>query len=285
MPKGVNTSKQLKERVLEAFHNGELQAEISRRFVIPRYTVCRILQNSKEREHLDDILKTGRPRKSSLTTDRLIKRISQNDPWKSAPHIKSEIENFNLSTRSVQRRLVEAKLFGRRPARKPLISKKNKTARLELATEHVGWNREDWQKILFSDETKYDLFKSDGTRWVRRPMNERFNEKYIAPTVKHGGGNVMLWGCFSYHGVGPLQFIDGNMDRFHYRDILNRVMLPYAEWNMPLRFVFQHDNDPKHASLLVREWLQENLIRVMMWPSQSPDLNPISIYGKKWKGE
>jgi hypothetical protein len=76
-------------------------------------------------------------------------------------------------------------------------------------------------------------------------MNKRFNEKYIVPTVKHGGGNVMLWGCFSHHGVGPSQFIDGNMD------ILNRVMLPYAEWNMPLRFVFQHDNDPKHASLLV----------------------------------
>jgi hypothetical protein len=106
-------------------------------------------------------------------------------------------------------------------------------------------------------------------------MNERFNEKYIAPTVKHDGGNVMLWGCFSHHGVGPLQFIDCNMDRFHYRDILNRVMLPYAEWNIPLRFVFQHDNDPKHASLLVREWLQENLIRVMKWPSQSADLNPI----------
>jgi hypothetical protein len=88
---------------------------------------------------------------------------------------------------------------------------------LEFAREHVGWNREDWQKNLFSDETKYDLFKSDGIRWVRRPMNERFNEKYIAPTVKHGGGNVMLWGCYSHHGVGPLQFIDGNMDRFHYR--------------------------------------------------------------------
>jgi DNA-binding transcriptional regulator LsrR (DeoR family) len=84
MPKGVKTSKQLKERVLEAFHNEERQAEISRRFVIPRYTVCRILQNSKERGHLDDILKTGRPRKSSLTTDRLIKRISQNGGTRTA---------------------------------------------------------------------------------------------------------------------------------------------------------------------------------------------------------
>jgi transposase len=155
MPKGVKTSKQLKERVLEAFHNGERQAEISRRFVIPRYTVCRILQNYQERGHLDDILKTGRPRKSSLTTDRLIKRISQNDPWKSAPRIKSEIENLNLSTRSVQRRLVEAKLFGKRPARKSLISRKNKTARLEFAREHVGWNRKDWQK--FYSATKQNM--------------------------------------------------------------------------------------------------------------------------------
>jgi hypothetical protein len=87
------------------------------------------LQNYQERGHLDDILKTGRPKKS-LTTDRLIKRISQNDPWKSAPRIKSEIENLNLSTRSVQRRLVEAKLFGRLPARKPLISRNNKAPRL-----------------------------------------------------------------------------------------------------------------------------------------------------------
>jgi hypothetical protein len=153
MPKGVKTSKQLKERVLGAFHNGERQAEISR-FVILRYTVCRILQNYQERGHLDDILKTGRPKKS-LTTDRLIKRISQNDPWKSAPRIKSEIENLNLSTRSVQRRLVEAKLFGRRPARKPLVSRKNKAARLEFAREHVGWNRKDWQK--FYSATKQNM--------------------------------------------------------------------------------------------------------------------------------
>jgi hypothetical protein len=45
------------------------------------------------------------------------------------------------------------------------------------------------------------------------------------------------------------------MDRyFVYRHILQNVMLPYAEWETPLRFVFQHDNDPKHTTRLVQEW-------------------------------
>jgi hypothetical protein len=65
------------------------------------------------------------------------------------------------------------------------------------------------------------------------------------------------------------------MDRFVYRDILQNVMLPYAEWEMPLRFVFQHDNDPKHTARLVQEWFQNNNVEILQWPAQSPDLNPI----------
>ena len=52
-------------------------------------------------------------------------------------------------------------------------------------------------------------------------------------------------------------------------------MLPYAEDNFPLRWVFQHDNDPKHKSKLVTEWLDKEKVKVLKWPSQSTDLNPI----------
>jgi hypothetical protein len=65
------------------------------------------------------------------------------------------------------------------------------------------------------------------------------------------------------------------MYRFVYRDILHNVMLPYAEWEMPLRFVFQHDNDPKHTARLVQEWFQNNNVEILQWPAQSPDFNPI----------
>ena len=41
------------------------------------------------------------------------------------------------------------------------------------------------------------------------------------------------------------------------------------------KWVFQMDNDPKHTSKVVAKWLKDYKVKVLEWPSQSPDLNPI----------
>lgn len=110
---------------------------------------------------------------------------------------------------------------------------------------------EDWKNIAFSDESKFNLFGIDGKKYVRRSVGERNNVKYQIPTVKHGGGDLMVWGIFSAQGVGPLVEIKGIMDSVMYRDILKKNLLQYAERRMPENWVFQHDNDPKHTSKLV----------------------------------
>ncbi len=96
------------------------------------------------------------------------------------------------------------------------------------------------------------------------------------PTVKHGGGSIMLWGCFSAAGTGRLVAIEGKMNAAKYRDILDENLLQSAQdLRLGRRFTFQQDNDPKHTAKITKEWLHNNSVTVLEWPSQSPDLNPI----------
>jgi len=85
----------------------------------------------------------------------------------------------------------------------------------------------------------------------------------------------MVWGCFSWYGVGPIYQTTNKMNAEEYKSILETVMVPYAEENMPLRWVFQQDNDPKHTSRLLSKFFEDQKVDVLKWPSQSPDLNPI----------
>ncbi|KAJ4939182.1 hypothetical protein JOQ06_028641, partial [Pogonophryne albipinna] len=91
--------------------------------------------------------------------------------------------------------------------RVPLPKPVHVQARLKFAREHLDDPEEDWENVIWSDETKIELFAR-------------------ALKMKRG-------------------------------------------------WVFQHDNDPKHTARATKEWLRKKHFKVLEWPSQSPDLNPI----------
>lgn len=273
-----HTAIQLRKIVVKLSREGKTSREISVLLSIGKTTVNNIINKFETTGSVADRPRSGRPRKTSVRVDRLLRKKSLIDVRKSAGMIAQELRDENLADVSritVSRRLRDIGLFGRIGVKKPLISKKNQRARLQFAENHKDWTVQDWKKVLFSDESKFKLFGSDGKQYVRRPVGARYDCKYQIPTVKHGGGGVMVWGAFSYEGLGPLVEIEGVMDRFVYKDILDKQMLPHAKDNMPPGWIFQHDNDPKHASKIVSQYLSAKKVQVLEWPAQSPDLNPI----------
>lgn len=90
----------------------------------------------------------------------------------SAQQVLANLGEPEVSSRTIQRRLVEAGLKARRPAKKPLLSKKNRDARLLFATFHRQWTAREWKKVLFSYESKFCIFRSDDARWVGRVVQK-----------------------------------------------------------------------------------------------------------------
>lgn len=86
----------------------------------------------------------------------------------------------------------------------------------------------------------------------------------------------MLWACSAASGTGALQKVNGTMKKEDYLQILQENIKSSARrLGFGCSWEFQQDNDPKHTSKVVKEWLNQARTKVLEWPSQSPDLNPI----------
>ncbi|GFW28309.1 transposable element Tcb1 transposase [Trichonephila clavipes] len=85
----------------------------------------------------------------------------------------------------------------------------------------------------------------------------------------------MVWGFFSWSGLGPLVPMIGNMNSEMYVDILDNAALSTL-WHYfgEGPFLFQQDNCSIHTSRFAHAWFDEMSVQKLEWPSKSPDLNP-----------
>lgn len=273
--------RQVSERVVDdvksLIASGHSTREIAARCGISNATVSRL---AKKHEIDTQCPANGRP---SLLDERMKARIVRyivRDKLETAVRVKMALfEDYSLdvSVQTVRRALREHGLVAIEKPKKPLLTKRHQRMRMQWAKTHQHWTIDDWKRVVWSDETKINRFGSDGRSWAWKGANEPLTRGHVRQVIKHGGGNLTVWSCISWEGVGYVTEIPGKMDKETYLKILKSDLadtLDYYGLNHS-KTVFMQDNDPKHKSKLLMEYLEKQVYEVMEWPPNSPDLNPI----------
>jgi len=254
------------------------QREIGRIAGVSQPSVCRIIQQGNSSDTLSPN-RIGRSGRKSITTPQTVQMLiteSEKDPRKTSHDLKRDLEmgGVFISARTVRRRLVEAGRMARRPIKKQLLTDAMKAKRLSWAQRFESWSVEDWRKVLFSDESHF-LVQGQRSQYIRRTKGEPIREEHIDQRVKHPQ-KKMFWGCFSYGGVGSLVPVEGMMRANQYADVIRKKVLKDMEEAFPNGDgIFQHDLAPCHTAKQIGKLLKEKSVRLLEWPGNSPDLNPI----------
>ena len=128
---------------------------------------------------------------------------------------------------------------------------------LRFAKDHKDWTKEDWRsssKVIFSDESNFQLCPTHGRLMVRRRPGEAYRPQCLAPIMKFGGGSVMIWGCFSKAGIGQICLCEGRMNQARCEVVLEENLLPFALTMFPNsdECFFHQDNAPCHTARSVK---------------------------------
>ncbi|XP_069798460.1 transposable element Tc1 transposase [Narcine bancroftii] len=186
----------------------------------------------------------------------------------------------DVSMTSVHRKLNEQKYRRYTPKCNPLVSPRNMMARLQFAKNYLKESAEFWNKVLCTDETKINLYQSDGKSKAWRRKGTAQDPKHTTLFMKNDGGDVMACTCLAATGISALIFIDdvtadGSSKMIsEYIETLSAKVQANTSKLIGRCFILQQDNDPKHAAKATNFFKAKNW-KILEWPNQSPNLNPI----------
>uniref|UniRef100_A0A8C4S635 Transposase Tc1-like domain-containing protein n=1 Tax=Erpetoichthys calabaricus TaxID=27687 RepID=A0A8C4S635_ERPCA len=257
-------SMQVKEAILKLRKQKKPIQEIATILRVAKSTVWYILRKKASTGELSNTKRPGRPRKTTVVDDSRIISMVKRNPFTTANQVNNTLKRVgvSISKSTIKRRLHESKYRGCTARCKPLISK-NRKARLDFAKEHLKKPAQFWKNILWTDETKINLYQNDGKKKVWRRRGTAHYPKHTTSSVKHSGGSVMAWVCMAASGTGTLVFIDdvtqdrsSRMNSEVFRDILSAQIQLNAVKLIGRRFMIQMDNDPKHTAKATQDFIK-----------------------------
>ena len=220
---------------------------------VGRRQVNALIQRYNAGEPLARRSGSGRPRITTSHQDKKVILDIKRNPKLCARSILSNNPGIKASESTICRRIKESGEFGSFfTVKKPVITEINRIKRLKWAREHKNWTNEQWRQVLWTDESPFEL-RNECVRRVWRLRSQRNHVVNFTPTKKYQP-KIMVWGAFSYGGVGRLHWIQDIMTKEIYHDILHEQMLPSKDMLFGDRpYIFQQDNDPKHTAKINKQ--------------------------------
>ncbi|GFY25498.1 transposable element Tcb2 transposase [Trichonephila clavipes] len=156
------------------------------------------------------------------------------------------------------------------------LTRQHRTARLQWCREHHNWTEQDWACVLFSDESRFSLSSDCRRQLIWRESGTAYRPENIQEKDRYPTCSIMVWAGIMINGHTCLHVVaNGFMTGQHYID---EVLLPHVRLFRGAvgdKFVFMDDNATCHRTLAVQDCLDSEGIQRLVWPSRSPDLNPI----------
>ena len=186
----------------------------------------------------------------------------------------------NVSTCTVRKRLCEAGLYGRISVKIPLLRKQNNVQRLQSAKVQKDWTIEQWNKVHWTEELKFNIFGLNMSTCGKELVKELQSSVSRQPSSME---EALIWweGAFANCKVRDLHQVNGKLNQTSYHSILQHHAIPSGTQLVGHGFVLMQDNDPKHSSKVCLSYIksleEQHVLRLMSWPVQLGDLNPIEL--------
>jgi transposase len=273
MGKKSDLTAQEKAEIVRKVAAGESTLSVAKELHRDHRTVKRFTDNATfERS------RTEKSKFRSVSTRQLAKlrREVAKHPLSTSRDIFAGVDLPDVS-RSTRCRILRGIALHQKAKAQPLLTTRHLTLRLQWAEKYM---KLDFSRVLFTDEMRATLDGPDGwaSGWI--PPSG-----WTASRIRRqqGGGGVMVWaGIIDSTIVGPFLLKDGvKVTAQIYCDFLQENFIPWFKLQRPAlrrQLVLMQDNAPSHAARLTTEFLAAKGFKdnkLMVWPPNSPDLNPI----------
>ena len=264
-----------RERAIGMLNAGMSKAAVARAFHCTRATINSLWNRLQQTRSTADRPRPGIARVTTPADDRRIRLCHLRNRSQTATRTSQEMFRGQISPQTIRNRLHTYGLRARRPYIGPVLQRRHRVERTNWSQQHLHWTQQRWNRVLFSDESRFNLSFGDGRIRVWRRTGERYADCNVLERDRFGGGSCMVWGGIIGDQKTHLVVIRGNLTARRYIDeVLNPVAVPFIA-RQGANVLFQHDNATAHSAALTTAFLNNQGVNVLPWPSRSPDLNCI----------